>query len=119
MMCVGPSFSCRNRQGGLICGRCVNPSQDEGFLWGLGSYCIHTPRAAAYPLNFAASGPKAGHGVCRVCFQLPQMPGGSDLRLALRYGGAHGWRALPPPPITAIPALAFQPLMQTHILHAH
>ena len=38
MVYAGPAFSCRNRRGALICGGSVNPSQDEEFLWGLGSY---------------------------------------------------------------------------------
>ena len=41
MVYAGPAFSCRNRRGALICGGRVNPSQDEEFLWGLGSSLQH------------------------------------------------------------------------------
>ena len=50
MMNAGPAFSCRNRRGALICGGRVNPSQDEGFMWGLRSYsAAFTPPAQLLP----------------------------------------------------------------------
>ena len=51
MVYAGPAFSCRNHRGGPpICGGRVNPSQDEGFLWGLRSYlAAFTPPAQLLP----------------------------------------------------------------------
>ena len=52
MVCVEPAFSCRNRRWAPICGGRINSSQDEGFLWGLGSHSAH-PRPPAPQLKCA------------------------------------------------------------------
>ena len=47
------AFSCHERHAGLICGRAVNPRQDDGGLWGVGSYrATSAPPCSCTPDEF-------------------------------------------------------------------